>query len=461
MAIPLVPLSPCLLVSLSPCLLVPLSPCPLVPLSPCPLVPLSPCPLVPLSRCPLVPLSPCPLVPLSPSVMSLSPFDLLDLSFRSLRSNPLRSALTCVGVFMGVAAVSATLQVGSISRAVIAQQLAERGAPRVTVYPQWEPGSPVIQLRLEDMKYLRQRLVGLQAISAFNWAGSTPTVFQDKESNPSMSPVSPDFLLTSGKSVVAGRFFTPEDFASYRPVVVIDQFLADKLFKGQSPVGQRIYAAQRPYIVLGVMPTRLDEQEPPEGQILVPMSFYNALKGSSNIGSIQVRPYKLEDVEELSNQAKELLKQRFPGGNFVAWNNVEDILQQQQTLELASRGLAVVGVISLLVGGVGIANIMIASVTERTSEIGLRRALGATQSEIMLQFILEAALLSLMGGIVAIGVVHGLTVVVTGVFELPYQFEVKTAALALGSALVVGVAAGFAPGLRASQLDPVQALRSK
>ena len=226
-------------------------------------------------------------------------------------------------------------------------------------------------------------------------------------------------------------------------------------------MGQRIYAGQRPYIVLGVMPTRLDEQEPPEGQILVPMSFYNALKGSSNIGSIQVRPYKLEDVEELSNQTKELLKQRFPGGNFVAWNNVEDILQQQQTLELASRGLAVVGVISLLVGGVGIANIMIASVTERTSEIGLRRALGATQSEIMLQFILEAALLSLIGGIVAIGVVHGLTVVVTNVFELPYQFEVKTAALALGSALVVGVGAGFAPGLRASQLDPVQALRSK
>lgn len=393
--------------------------------------------------------------------MSLSPFDLLNLSCRSLRSNPLRSALTTLGVFMGVAAVSATLQVGSISRAVITQQLAERGAPQITVYPRSESGSPVIQLRVEDMEFLRQRLVGLRAISALNWAGHTPTVFQDKESNPSMSPVSQDFLLTSGKSLVAGRFFTPADFASYRPVVVIDQFLANQLFKGQEPVGQRIYAVQRPYIVVGVVPTKLDENQPPEGQILVPMSVYNALRGNRDIGSIQMRPYKLEDVEELTNQAKQLLTSRFSGGNFVAWNNVEDILQQQKTLELASQGLAVVGVISLLVGGVGIANIMIASVTERTSEIGLRRALGATQQEIMLQFILEAALLSLLGGTVALGVVHGLTVVVTDVFNLPYQFEVKTAALALGSALLVGVGAGFTPGLRASQLDPVIALRSK
>ena len=393
--------------------------------------------------------------------MGLSPFDLLNLTYRSLHSNPLRSALTTLGVFMGVAAVNATLQVGSISRAVIAQQLAERGAPQVTVYPQWESGRPLTKLGLEDMEFLRQRLVGLRAISAFNWAGPTQTVFQDKESSPPMSPVSQDFLLTSGKSLVAGRFFTAADFASYRPVVVIDQFLANKLFKEQEPVGQRIYAGGRPYTVVGVVETKLDENAPPEGQLLIPMSVYNALVGNRDIGSIQLRPYKLEDVEDLSNQAQKLLQQRFPGQNFMAWNNVEDLVQQQKTLDLASRGLAVVGVIALLVGGVGIANIMSASVTERTSEIGLRRALGATQREIMLQFILEAALLSLLGGTAALGVVHGLTVVVCDTFKLPYQFEAKTAALALGSALLVGVGAGFPPARRASQLDPVKALRSQ
>lgn len=393
--------------------------------------------------------------------MSLSPIDLLDITFRSLTRNPLRSALTTLGVFMGVAAVSSTLVVGNISRSAIAEQLAKRGAPHITVYPQWEPGSPYTQLRLSDMEFLRQRLVGLRAISAFNWAGPTPTVFQDKEAMPPMSPVSQDFLLTSGKALLKGRFFTAEDFASYRSVVVIDQLLADKLFQKQEPVGQMIYAGRRPYIVVGVVTTTVDANVPPEGTLLVPMSVYNALTGSHNIGSIQVRPYKLEDVEDLSQRVEQLLIQQFPGQKFMLWNNVDDLLQQQKTLEMASRGLTVVGAIALLIGGVGIANITIASVTERTSEIGLRRALGATQRQIMLQFILEAALLSLIGGTIGLGVVHGLTVVVADAFNLPYQYDGKIATLALGSALLVGVGAGLPPALRASQIDPVQALRTK
>lgn len=394
--------------------------------------------------------------------MSLSPRDLLDLTCRSLLRNPLRSALTTLGVFMGVAAVSATLQVGSISRAVIAQQLAQRDAPHVLVGLRRERGSGKnTRMRLSDMEFLRQRLVGLRAISAINWAGPSPTVFQTQEANPSMLVVSQDFLLTLGRPLVAGRFFNTADFESYRPVVVIDQFLADNLFNGQEPVGQRLYAERRPYIVVGVVPTNLEDDAPPEGQLAVPMSVYSALTGSRAIHAIQLRPNELEDLEDLGNQAKLLLGQRFPGRTFWTSNNVEDILQQQKTLELASRALTVVGMISLLVGGVGIANIMIASVTERTSEIGLRRALGATQREIMLQFILEATLLSLLGGTVALGVVHGLTVVVTDTFNLPYQFAAKTAALALGSALLVGVGAGFPPALRASQLDPVKALRSQ
>jgi len=361
---------------------------------------------------------------------------------------------------MGVAAVSATLQVGNISRAMIAQQLAKRGAPQASVYPKRD-GGRTTQLKLEDMEFLRERLVGLRAISSFNWAGATPTVFQDKEFTPPMSPVSQDFLLTSGKALVSGRFFTAEDFASYRPVAVIDQLLAEQLFGGQNAVGKMIYTGNRPYIVVGVVTTTLDENAPPEGQLYITMSAYNALSGSRDIGSIQMRPDKLEDVEDLSHQAEELLQQRYPGQKFRFWNNVSDILQQQKTLEMASQGLTVVGVIALLVGGVGIANIMIASVTERTAEIGLRRAVGATKQEIMLQFILEAALLSLLGGTVGLGVVHGLTVVVTDTFKLPYEFDTSIATLALGSALLVGVGAGLPPALRASQIDPVQALRSQ
>ncbi|NEP00287.1 MAG: ABC transporter permease [Symploca sp. SIO2E9] len=392
--------------------------------------------------------------------MSLSLLNLLSLTCSSLRANPLRSALTSLGVFMGVAAVSATLQVGSISRAILAEQLSQRGAPNVMVFPTWQAEGPPTQLRSEDLEYLKKRLTGLKAISASEWVGSANTVFEDREANPFMTAVSQEFLLTYGKQLVAGRFFTPADFESYRPVVVIDQFLADQLFQGTEAIGKRIYADSRPYIIVGVLPTDQSWGREPEGQLLITMSVYSAMTGSRDVGILRLRPHHQQDLEDLGLQAEQMLQQRFSGARFSSWNNIEDILTQQQILQMASLALSAVGVISLLVGGVGIANITIAAVMERTTEIGLRRALGATQVEIMLQFILEAALLSLLGGTVALVSVHGLTVVVANTLALPYQFELSTASFALGSALLVGVGAGFLPAIRASKLDPVKALRS-
>ncbi|MEG5063245.1 ABC transporter permease [Microcoleus sp. B3-A4] len=388
--------------------------------------------------------------------MSLSPLDLLRLTCISLSGNLLRSALTTVGVFMGVAAVSATLQVGNISRAVIDEQLAKREAPQFNIGSEDDLG-----LKLEYMEFLRHRLKGIQAISAANGLGyNEKVIFQAEEAQTHIFAVSEDHLLTSGRRLMAGRFFSPNDFANYRPVVVIDEILATQLFKGGiKPVDQRIYANRIPYIVVGVMESKEGLFGKPEAEMWVSMSVYKAMTGSETIEEISVRPYNLKDIKGMEKQAKKLLKQRFPQANVYVWNNVKKILEQQEILELASQGLLAVGVISLLVGGVGIANITIAAVMERTPEIGLRRAIGATQRDIMLQFILEAVILSLAGGIAAIVTVHGLTVVVADVFKLPYKFDSNTAALALGSALAVGVGAGFFPALRASQLDPVKALR--
>ncbi|MBD2462098.1 ABC transporter permease [Oscillatoria sp. FACHB-1407] len=392
--------------------------------------------------------------------MSLAPIDLLKLTYRSLSGNPLRSVLTALGVFMGVTAVSATLQVGHISQAVIARRLATREAPHASLFPDWQPNR--IRLQQDDITFLQQRLPGLQSISALNWARSTEVTFQDQTAPTSVVAVTQDFLFTTGNPVIAGRSFTAADYASYRPVVIIDELLAAQLFGNANPIGQRIYANQQPYVVVGVVQTKLrDDEEPSEGRLLITSAFHNALTGRRDVGSIRLRPYYLDDLEKIGEQAEELLMQRFPGQRFSQWNNVEDILEQRQVLKLTARSLAAVGAIALLVGGVGIANIMIASVTERTAEIGLRRAIGATRNEIMVQFILEATLLSLVGGILAIATVHGLTLAIAERFELPYEFDATSATIALGSALSVGVGASFAPALRASQIDPVKALRSE
>lgn len=395
--------------------------------------------------------------------MSLTLPHLLNLTFRSLLSNPLRSTLTTLGVFMGVAAVNATLQVGSISRELIAQRLAERQAPQVTVFPQWIPGpGNAIQLKMQDLTFLQSRLSGVQSISGVEWLRPRSVTYLNREIYPSLNVVTQSYLNTVGQTMVAGRFFTVGDFANFRPVVVVDEVAATQLFRTGNGIGERIYIDRQPYGVVGILPSTPDEDDddPERGRILIPLAFHSALTGQQDIGSIRLRPYRLDDLNAIGEEAEQLLTRRFPGQRFYVWNNVEDILEQRSLLQLAARGLAVVGAISLVVGGIGIANIMIASVTERTSEIGLRRAIGATQRDIMLQFVLEAVLLSLVGGMTAIALVHSLTGAVAKGFELPYRFNSQTALVSLASALAVGVGASLPPALRASRIDPVRALRS-
>ncbi len=393
--------------------------------------------------------------------MGLSILSLIRLSCSSLVGNPVRSFLSGIGVFMGVVAVSATLQVKNISTAVIKQQLAERDAPQVGIYSPWNPiTKQLAELSLEDIIILQKQLKGLQSISGISSMYSTEVIFQNQQANPETIATTINFLNTSGRKLIAGRAFNPSDFENYQPVVIIDQFLADKLFEKSNPLGKTIYLNLRPYVVVGIVVTKpLWSGQEPKGLVYLPMAIYSAVTGQKSIESLSLRPHKIEDLDTLEKQAKKILEQRFPGYEVWSGNTVEQILQQQKTLDSVSKALLVVGAISLIVGGVGIANITIASVIERTPEIGLRRAVGATQLDIMLQFILEAAILSLIGGTIAIITVHGATVIVAKQFKLPYQFNNKTAALALSSAILVGVGAGFFPALRASQLDPVKALR--
>ncbi len=392
--------------------------------------------------------------------MSLSIFDLIRISCDSLQGNRLRSALTTLGVFMGVTAVSATLQVRTISTAVIAEEMQKREAPQVKA-GMWFSDNRTLQV--EDMQYLKSRLPGVQAIGMNQWVDfSASVLFEHKEASANVFAVSEEYLQISGRSILQGRFLNAADFINYRPSSVIDRFLADELFEGINPIGKRIYWNNRLYMIVGIVETRMQYQDQePKGELLISVPLYASLTGQQSVGEFSIRPERMEDMERLQEQVETLLNQRYPGGNFYAWNNFSDIVDQKKTLEMVSRALLAVGGVALLVGGVGIANITIAAVIERTPEIGLRRAIGATSGDIMFQFILEAAILSLLGGVLAISTVHGLTLMVADRFKLPYEFERQTAGLALGSALLVGVGAGFLPAMQASKLDPVHALRSR
>jgi len=384
--------------------------------------------------------------------MSLSLPHLILLTWSSLWRNPLRSGLTLVGVFMGVFAVDATLKVGTISTAIMEEELAERESPQVEI---WKG-----HMTPEDREFLHQQLTGVKAIATkqyISWGGSV--FFEDRQASATTSAVSEALLSTSGRQVIQGRAFTSKDFTEFRAVAIVDEYLVDQLFEDRNPINERLYIQGRPYTIIGIVATLPAEGER-QGLVFIPATIHYALTGSRTFHNLLIRPQSLEQLNDLEKQVEALMKQRFPQQGFWVGTNIDEILEQQTTLKLASQGLALVGLIALFVGGVGIANISIASVMERTAEIGLRLAIGATERDILHQFILEATLLSLVAGIMAIVTVHGVTLIVSDRFDLPYRFDPQVAGFSLGSALVVGMGAGLFPAWQASQLDPVKALRA-
>ncbi|NEO26349.1 MAG: FtsX-like permease family protein, partial [Kamptonema sp. SIO4C4] len=189
-------------------------------------------------------------------------------------------------------------------------------------------------------------------------------------------------------------------------------------------------------------------------------SLYQAKVGQKRVRSFRVRPESLENFTQKEEQLTGLLNQRYTPDDYWMWSNAEEILRQQDVLKMTERGLLAVGAIALLISGIGVANITLAATLERTAEIGLKRALGAKQRDILIQFVLEAVFISLIGGGLAIAVVEGCTQIVTQQFELPHQFAPRTALLSLGAALVVGVGASYFPAQQASKIEPIQALKS-
>jgi len=397
--------------------------------------------------------------------MALSPADLILTTFRDLGGNWVRSGLTTLGIFMGVAAVNATLNIEAITSAQIQQKLDQRDNPHLVIWMYNEAERQFGELRDEDILALQRNIPNVAGISQTMPVGYGNSIrFQDKESDRvDLQGVSLNILETTGRNIVAGRFFQQSDFDQYYPVAVIDTVLQEQLFEGVSPINQGIYLGNVRLTVVGVMETKKfwSEQEP-QGEIWLTENYAGALANRWSRTTPQIAIQDLSNYEAVEEQVEEYLEQNYPAYRISVWGNAKDLYKEEQQQRTSTQILKVVGVLSLVIGGVGIANITIAAVMERTREIGLRRAIGATDWEVMMQFIAEAALLSLIGGTAAIASIHGLTkVATTQVFEAPYTFRVQDAAISMGAAFAVGVGSSFFPALRITQIDVVQALRGE
>lgn len=394
--------------------------------------------------------------------MAISVRDLITITVKSLYQDPVRSGLTLLGVFMGVAAVNATLNISSITNAQIEAKLAERDKPYMMPYLRAEGSFRSDPLTEEDRQALEQSIQGIRSISSVSWLFVNRVQFEDLEiTEIRFQGVSQNYIETTGRLILQGRFFSNADFVQYRPVAIIDQKLATLLFQGQNPLGQAIYASGTRLTVIGITETKTDGRDfETSGTVWLPQTFATVLGGNLTFNVLQISPYFLEDMPKLKKQVEQVLIQRHPKTIVYMEDNTEDLLKEKELQETASKALTLVGLIALFISGVGIANISIASVMERIKEIGLLRAIGATQTEVMTQFILEAVVLSLVGGTAAIVTVHGsMVMATTKIVQAPYEFKSQRAALSLGSALLVGVGASFFPAIKASRIDVIQALR--
>lgn len=397
--------------------------------------------------------------------MALLFSDLWVTTWKSLTNDLSRSGLTTLGIFMGVAAVSSTLNVQSITSQQVALKLAARDKPYVVPYMQPQSEGLPPELGIDDQQALKQAVSSIRSISKVGRVFSIRSVqFEGQEVKEIETiSVSLNYLDTTGRRMVQGRFFDGADVDQYRPVAIIDQQLAAALFREQNPIRQAFYASGNRFTVIGVTETKSDgSQFKTQGTMWLTETYATAIQGKFQLSSLQISPYRLQDMKELKTKVEQVLLQRYPQTTAIMFDNAEDLVREDEAQRIASTALMIVGLVALGIGGVGIVNITIASVLERTKEIGIRRAVGATRFEIMLQFILEAVVISVVGGALAIITVHGITQVATTViFPIAYTFSLNNAVLAMGSALFVGVGSSFFPALQATRVDIVYALRSE
>lgn len=398
--------------------------------------------------------------------MALSLLDLLAATLRDIQGNWVRSGLTALGIFMGVAAVNATLNIDAISTAQLQAKLAERDRPFVIPWAYDPQGMrPPVQLTEADLQTIQQEIEGISGYSfGTQLFGFSEVRFSDKNATSvNVVGVSPTFQDTTGRRLIEGRFFNTTDFEQFYPVVIIDEILAEQLFQGESAMGQGIYVGTTRFTVIGISETKqLWVHSEPQGELWMTRAYSNLLAGGFSFDRPQLSLTALENYQSVQIALEQWLQAQYPGYVVRVASNADDLYQEEQQQRISSRVFKSMGVLALVIGGVGIANITVAAVVERTREIGLRRALGATDFEVMAQFVVEAVVLSLIGGLVAVTTVHFATkTAAVQIFEAPYEFRIQDALISMGAAFAVGVGSSFLPAMRVTRLDVVEALRGE
>ncbi|HEY7651994.1 MAG TPA: ABC transporter permease [Methylomirabilota bacterium] len=400
------------------------------------------------------------------------------IAVRALRVNKLRSALTMLGIVIGVGAVIAMVAVGSGAQARVAEQIQSLGANIIIIWPGTvnqggvRLGAGAQATLSEDDAWAIQRDIPLVQVVAPYVRGGAQVVYVNLNWATIILGVTPEYFPARDWEVISGRPLTQEEVDGASKVALVGQTVARNLFGDEDPLGQVIRIKKVPFTIIGIMDRKGQNTwgQDQDDQILIPLSTAktkvlggNQVKGRA-VGAMTIKVREAALMKEAEQEIRELLRQRhriqsYQDDDFNLRNLSEVLESQEAASRVLTTLLAAIASVSLLVGGIGIMNIMLVSVTERTREIGLRMAVGARGRDILTQFLVEAVTLSLIGG--AIGVGFGLLAshAIAYFAEWRTLLQLDAILLAFGFSAAVGIFFGFYPARKAAGLNPIDALR--
>ncbi|MFZ1465246.1 MAG: ABC transporter permease [Anaerolineae bacterium] len=393
----------------------------------------------------------------------------LRVAWEGLKLNRVRSFLTTLGVIIGVASVIIMLAVSAGAEAAIADQINALGANLIIVNPvRGVPGASQT-LTYDDALAIKEAVSNSEGVSAeFQVVQDTSTARARLEGITVLG-VTADFPIVRDYAVGEGRFFTADENERKLKVVVLGYGMAQDLFGSDSAIGQVVTVGSTRLTVVGVMAEKgVVADVDYDGRLYIPLQllyqkFSPSVLAADRVRTIYIKAESQEAMTSVTNQIKALLVERHDVDpakpDFVLQTQQDIISTQQATTEAFRDLLAWVAAISLLVGGIGIMNIMLVSVTERTREIGLRQALGARPRDVLLQFLIEAVTLSLVGGLAGVILGIGGAELFGRLGDMQTQIVPVSVPLAFGAAAAVGIFFGYYPATKAAQLDPIVALR--
>jgi putative ABC transport system permease protein len=368
----------------------------------------------------------------------------------------MRSLLTMLGVIIGVASVIALVSVGEGARQEVIANFESVGTNILRLYlNRWDA-----RLTLEQVQELHGRVPDMaMAMPTVSWGGRM--TYEGKERYGMVQGVTEVFPEIRSHDLYQGRFFTAVETEISRPVAVLGWQVVQDVFAGRNPVGKIIYLDQRPFEVIGVLEEKGEYMgEGIDQMILVPITVAQRGRGTNKVDMVYLKATSQETVPVVQVAVERIFESRYGEDSVYVWTQQSMIDQMQESTRTMTLMLGAIAGVSLLVGGIGVMNIMLVAVAERTREIGLRMAVGAKRLHILFQFLFESALMCSFGGLVGVG--FG----IAGA-RLITRFGAKTAVsppsifIAFGFAVLVGFIFGVYPAMRASRLQPADALRSE